>query len=262
MESGWAMSDGCPSPRLGVQYHHPPGPEAEALGPCREDVLHTSSAALGPPAQEGPQPDGGAEEGEPSGWWVGVRSWCGKASWGQTHTGVQRTCIRLTRDAHRSHSAHAHITPSTNTDTHRAQVAHTHRSHITPNTCNITPLPPPQITVSTGTSHTYHTQCHTQHSHCICTHLLQSPTDAHVCTASETASPGLWSVSFSPKHTWNCTPRTRSPQCRSSFWQDPCPFLPLGTGNLETDVTGSRERQGSWATSCSWCHEGDRLHSL
>lgn len=67
MGDGQAMSDGRPSPRLGVQHHHPAGPEAEALGPCREDVLHTPAAALGPSAQEGPQPDGGVEAGEPGG---------------------------------------------------------------------------------------------------------------------------------------------------------------------------------------------------
>lgn len=34
MGDGQPMSDGHPSPRLGVQHHHPSGPEAEALGPC------------------------------------------------------------------------------------------------------------------------------------------------------------------------------------------------------------------------------------
>lgn len=38
--------------------------------------------------------------------------------------------------------------------------------------------------------------------------------------------------------------------------------LPLGTENLEMDVAGFKDRQGSRATSCWWCHEGDRLHSL
>lgn len=37
----------------------------------------------------------------------------------------------LTGDAHRSHSAHAHITPSTNTDTHRSQVAHIQITYYT-----------------------------------------------------------------------------------------------------------------------------------
>lgn len=96
------MTDRSPSSRLGVQYHHPPGSEAEALGSCREDVLHTPAATLGPPAQEGPQPDGGPEAGESSRWCGGV----GEALAGgdllgtcaclcaQTHGWVLRTRIR------------------------------------------------------------------------------------------------------------------------------------------------------------------------
>lgn len=174
-----------------------------------------------------------------------------------THTGVQRMCIRHTAHSrcsqiifstctHHTQHKHRYTQSTSSTQIHRAQVAH--RSHIAPNTCNITP--PTDHSQHMHISYLPHTVSHlalTLHMHtpapeshrCPCLHSLRD----HLPQPLVCALPS--------KHTWNCTPRTRSPQCRSSFWQDPCPFLPLGTGNLETDVTGSRERQGSWATNCS-----------
>ena len=35
----------------------------------------------------------------------------------------------------------------------------------------------------------------------------------------------------------------------------------MGTGNLERDVTGFREKQGFGAANCLWCREPDRLCS-
>lgn len=73
-----------------------------------------------------------------------------------------------------------------------------------------------------------------------------TPTDVQVRSASVPASPGpSWSVSSLLKHTFEfCFKNQAFSSLGVAFGrtQDSCPFLFLGTEDLELDVAGSRER--------------------